>query len=438
MATSVLDELLVAARRRSRADARISSLAELRREVGRMPAARRFESTLRAAQRVSVIAEAKRSSPSAGAFDLRAGPAAVAELSRDYTAAGVAALSILTEPTRFGGSDDDLVAAARIGLPVLRKDFVVDAYGVWQARALGADAVLLIVRALGDDLLRMLITTAGEAGLDALVEVHDGAELERALDADATLIGVNARDLATLEVDLDASLPLLRHASDAGATVVAESAIAGPEDVARASEAGAAAVLVGTSLLRTGDPGGAAARLVHAAPRRTPAPSLPLASRTAVKACGMRTEAGIRAAVAADADLVGFVLDQRSSRAVAEDRAAELIGILRGPRPVLVFRAPSRDEVVEALNRTGAAGIQLAGYDTPPSWLTDVAGPLEVVIGVVHAPRSVTDALRGAEAWTAAGATHVLLDGAPAAVGGGSGSGAPVEIARRLGRIVPV
>ncbi|MDQ3345862.1 MAG: hypothetical protein M3473_06145, partial [Chloroflexota bacterium] len=328
MTDSVLDELLAAARRRSRGDARIASLAELRREVGRMPAARRFEASLRSADRVSVIAEAKRASPSAGAFELGPGSAAVAQLCRDYADAGAAALSILTEPTRFGGRDDDLVAAARIGLPVLRKDFIVDAYGVWQARALGADAVLLIVRALDDDLLRQLITTAGEAGLDALVEVHDSGELGRALDADATLIGVNARDLATLEINLEASLPLLRRASDADATVVAESGITRPEDVALVSEAGAAAVLIGTSLLRAGDPGSAAARLVRSAPRREPAPSLRHASRVAVKTCGMRTEAGVRAAGAADADFVGFVLDPRSPRAVDAARAAELIATL--------------------------------------------------------------------------------------------------------------
>ena len=437
MPSTVLDELLAAAGRRSRADARIAPLGELRREVSRMPPARRFEATLRAANRTSIIAEAKRASPSAGAFDVSAGSAAVAELARAYAGAGVTALSILTEPTRFGGSDDDLVAAARIGLPVLRKDFVVDRYGVWQARALGADAVLLIVRTLGDDLLRRLIAEAGDAGLDALVEVHDAAELERALDADATLIGVNARDLATLAVDLDASLPLLRRASDAGATVVAESGIAGIGDVARAAEAGAAAVLVGTSLLRTADPAAAAAKLVRSAARRTGAPALPHPARAAVKTCGARTETGVRAAIRADADLVGFVLDPRSPRAVSAERVAGMIRLLRGPRPVIVFRDPSRDEVAAALRTTGSTGIQLAGFDGPPAWLPDVAAPLATVIGVVHAPASVRDALRAAETWITAGATHLLLEGAARDDGGGSGSGAPLAVARRLGRIVP-
>jgi len=437
MAASVLDELLAAARRRSRSDARIAPLTELRREVGRMPPARRFEASLRAAERVSIIAETKRASPSAGSFSVAPGSAAVADLARRYAEAGVTALSVLTEPTRFGGSDDDLVASARIGPPVLRKDFVVDDYGVWQARVLGADAVLLIVRALDDGRLRRLIATAGEAGLDALVEVHDASELKRALSADATLIGINARDLATLTVDLEGSLPLLRRAHDAGATVVAESGIAGPDDVARVSEAGAAAVLVGTSLLRVGDPAAAAETLVRAAPRRTPGLSTSHPTRAAVKVCGTRSEAGVQAAVRADADFIGFVLDPTSSRAVGADRAADLIRDLRGPRPVLVFRSPSRREVERALATTGARGIQLAGLGAPRDWLPNVAGAIDIVIGVVHAPGSVRDALRSAETWLAAGATHVLLEGAGQAAGGGSGAGAPLHIARRLGRIVP-
>jgi len=439
MTATLLDSLLDAARRRSRADARVVPLAELRREVARMATARRFEAMLRAANRVSVIAEAKRASPSEGAFEaLGPGPAAVAGLVRGYVDAGAAAVSILTEPTRFGGSDDDLVAAARAGTPVLRKDFAVDRYAVWQARALGADAVLLVVRALDDDTLRDLIETAGEAGLDALVEVHDAAELERALGADATLIGVNARDLATLTVDPEASLALLARAAECGATVVAESGIGGPADVARVAEAGAAAVLVGTSLLREADPAAAVRRLVDAAPMRKAAPSLPHPPRGAVKACGMRTAAGVRSAVAADADLIGFVLEPGSPRAVDVERVAELVAGLAGPRPVLVFRDPSRSEVAAALQRTGASGIQLAGLDDPPGWLATLEPRPAFVIGVVHAPSSVRDALRAAESWVAAGASHVLLDGASRAEGGGAGANAPIGVARRLGRIVPV
>ena len=439
MTATLLDALLDAARRRSRADARAVPLSELRREVARMPSARRFEAALRAAGRVSVIAEAKRASPSEGAFDaIGPGPAAVADLVRRYADAGAAAVSVLTEPTRFGGSDDDLVAAARVGPPVLRKDFVVDRYGVWQARALGADAVLLIVRALDDALLRDLLEAAGEAGLDALVEVHDAAELDCALAADATLIGVNARNLATLAVDSEGSLALLARAAECGATIVAESGIDGPEDVARAAEAGADAVLVGTSLLRQADPAAGVARLVASAPGRRRAPSLAHRPRAAVKACGMRIAAGIRAAVTADADLIGFVMEPSSPRAVSAERVRELVAGLVGPRPVLVFRNPSGEEVATAMATSGVSGIQLAGFDEPPSWLATLKPPPTTLIGVIHGPASVRSALRSAEAWVTAGATHVLLEGATRGDGGGSGTGAPTAVARRLGRIAPV
>jgi tryptophan synthase beta subunit len=437
--SSLLERLLADARRRSRADARTIPLGELRREVTRLPEARRFEATLRGADRVSIIAEAKRSSPSAGAFAaLASGPAAVADLVRRYAASGAAAVSVLTEPTRFGGSDDDLAAASRVGPPVLRKDFVVDRYAVWQARALGADAVLLIVRALDDVRLRDLIAAAGEAGLDALVEVHHEAELERALAADATLIGVNARDLDTLDVDLEAALPLLRRAAECGATVVAESGIGGAEDVARVAEAGAAAVLVGTSLLRRPDPAAAVARLVNAAPRRSPPAVLPHPQRPAVKACGMQTPAGLLAAVDADADFVGFVLDPRSPRAVTAEEVAALAGDLTRTRPVLVFRSPSAADVTSAMTASGVRGIQLAGLEEPPGWLGALRPSPTTLIGVVHGPPSVRSALLAAEAWVAVGATHVLLEGASRDAGGGSGAGAPAALARRLGRIVPV
>ena len=439
---TLLDELGAAARRRSRRDARIASLAELRRDVGRLPPARRFEATLRQAERVSVIAEVKRSSPSEGRFSsVGDGPAAVRQMVRGYAAAGAAAVSVLTEPTRFDGRDEDLSAASDVGVPVLRKDFVVDAYGVWQARALGAAAVLLIVRALDDGALPDLLREAGRAGLDALVEVHDADELERALAADATLVGVNARDLGTLTVDIAASLPLVRRAAECGATVVAESGITGPDDLRRAGEAGAAAILVGTMLLRSVDPATALTELVAASPARRAVRPPAHPARALVKVCGTRDAAGVRAAVAADADLVGFILEARSRRAVTVERATELIGGLPdsgGPRPVLVFREPALDEVREALAATGADAIQLAGHEAPPAWLADLLPRPATVIGVLHEPGSVRDGVLAAERWVAAGATHVLLEGAPRAAGGGSGRRFPPGMARRIGRIVPV
>jgi len=436
---TILDDLLVAAHRRSRADARLVPLRELRRDVGRMPAARRFEAALRHADRVSIIAEAKRSSPSHGAFvSLGPEPEDVADLACRYARAGATALSVLTEPTRFGGSDDDLAAASRAGVPVLRKDFVTDPYAIWQARALGADAVLLIVRALDDVGLRDLLATTGEAGMDALVEVHDRDELERALGADATLIGVNARDLVTLDVDLASGLSLLARAAECGVTVVAESGVTSPADVERAAEAGAAAVLVGTSLLSSADPGAALHALVNAAPRRTPAPSLAHPRRGRVKTCGIRDAAGLRAAIATDADLVGFVMDARSPRAVAPERVRELVGEPGWARAVLVFRAPTREEVAAAMVASGTSAIQLAGFDAPPPWLRELAPTVHPLIGVIHDPGSVRSTLLAAESWIAAGATHLLLEAASRDVGGGSGMGAPLRVAPRVGRVVPV
>ena len=440
---SVLAPLLEAARARARHDARVTPLAELRRQVAVMPPAPRFEAAVRYADRLAVVAEVKRRSPSAGEFaSVAEGPAAVADLARSYVVAGATALSILTEPTRFGGSDDDLLAAVRLGAPVLRKDFTVEPAQVWQARALGAGAVLLIVRALSDGELRACMDAAGEAGIDALVEVHDEAELERALALDATLVGVNARDLDSLEISRDRALELLRVAGPSGATLVAESGLADADHLADAAAAGAHAALVGTALLEADDPAARLRELVAAGPKREPLAVPPHPSRAMVKVCGQRDAAGIRAAVAADADLVGFVVADGSRRWVDPGEAGRLAASLGTIRPVLVFRRPEEREVGEAIDRFAEAsgirpGIQLSGLDGAPSWLAGRASAVPAAIGVLHAPESARDALRVAESWLAAGATHLLLEGATAAEGGGVRAAAPVELARRLNRIVP-
>jgi tryptophan synthase beta chain len=440
---SVLEPLLAAAATRLRRDARLTPLGELRRRVRSMPAAPRFEAALRYAGRMAIVTEIKRSSPSTGTFGtVGDGPEAAAAMATIYADAGAAAISVLTEPSRFGGSDDDLAAAAGIGLPALRKDFTVDAYQVWQARALGAGAVLLIVRAHTDDGLRRLLDAAGEAGLDALVEVHDEPELERALALDATLIGVNARDLDTLEIDRERALTLIAAARDSGATLIAESGITEPDHVLAAGQAGAHAVLVGTALLAADDPAARLRQLAAAAPPRE-RPRIPAhPTRTFVKACGQRSAAGVRAVVAADADVAGFVLAEGSRRQVTAETAAQLAGQLGAIPPVLVFRSPSEADVDTAVDRfTGsgraAPGIQLAGFDGPPDWLRVGAARHPTVIGVVHQPSGVRAALTTAEAWFDAGATHVMLEGAAAGQGGGMAAPAPVAVARRLNRIVP-
>ncbi|MDQ6616396.1 MAG: indole-3-glycerol phosphate synthase TrpC [Actinomycetota bacterium] len=210
------------------------------------------------AERVAVIAEIKRRSPSQGDLAPDLSPDVQAKA---YQQGGAACLSVLTDREFFGGSSKDLVAArAATGLPALRKDFTVGPADVCDARLMGADAVLLIVTALSLPSLRQLVDLASHLGLDALVEVHDEVEVEVALAAGATLIGVNQRDLVTFEVDTGRAERLAARIPD-GVIRVAESGIAGPDDARRLAGAGYHAVLVGEALVRSGDPASAVAAL---------------------------------------------------------------------------------------------------------------------------------------------------------------------------------
>lgn len=207
---------------------------------------------------LAVIAEVKRSSPSKGALASIDDPAALAVAYQD---GGAAAISVLTEGRRFGGSLTDLAAVrAAVRTPVLRKDFVVTEYQLWEGRAYGADLALLIVAALGQSQLEAFLALAGELGVTCLVETHTAEEVRRALDAGATLIGVNNRNLKTLEVDLS-HFQELAELIGPEQVKVAESGILGIEDAVRMREAGADAVLVGELLVRHGDPRSAVAAL---------------------------------------------------------------------------------------------------------------------------------------------------------------------------------
>ena len=225
---------------------------------------------------VALITEVKRASPSRGHM---ADIPDAAALASAYAAGGAAAISVLTEPAHFGGSLEDLVAvASAVDLPVIRKDFVVDGYQVWQARAAGAAAVLLIVAALDDDALAALLRTADAAGLDCLVETHSAAEGRRAAAAHAAagttrrlVLGINARDLVTLEVDR-AHIGRVRSDVDLpdGTLLVAESGVRGPGDVAEYARSGCDGVLVGEHVATAEDPGAAVAALAAVAVRPAP------------------------------------------------------------------------------------------------------------------------------------------------------------------------
>jgi indole-3-glycerol phosphate synthase len=210
---------------------------------------------------VSVIAEVKRRSPSKGALADIPDPAALAAA---YEAGGAAVISVLTEQRRFGGSLDDLRAVrTTVEIPVLRKDFVVTPYQLWEARAFGADLVLLIAAALDQLDLEALYAEARELGLTPLVEVHDEAEAERAVTLGADLVGVNARNLKTLEVD-PGTFGRLSPLLPGDVVKVAESGVRGPEDVRTLAAQGARAVLVGETLVRGADPASAVAVLLAA------------------------------------------------------------------------------------------------------------------------------------------------------------------------------
>jgi indole-3-glycerol phosphate synthase len=251
-----LDRILAAHRARVAADTR--DVAPLVTEARAQAAPRGFAAALRSAAGIGVIAEVKRRSPSKGDLAAALDPAALA---RAYERGGATCLSVLTDTEFFGGSPDDLRAArAATGLPVLRKDFTVGAVDVCDARVMGADAVLLIAAALDDDELVELHTLALDIGLDALVEVHDEAELDRAVAAGAQLIGVNQRDLVTFAVDNDRAVRVGRAIPDT-VVRVAESGVRGPDDAAALAAAGFHAVLVGELLVTAGDAEAAVAAL---------------------------------------------------------------------------------------------------------------------------------------------------------------------------------
>jgi len=253
---------ILAAKRKEVEEARKRVPEEAMRSRARAtPPARGFRAALEAsvaAGRPAVIAEIKRASPSRGLIRADFDPARIAAA---YEANGASCLSVLTDREFFGGSADDLRAArAACSLPVLRKDFIIDPYQVLEARAWGADCILLIMDAASDEILVQLAGVARSVGLDVLVECHDGDQLERALGLDTSLIGINNRDLRTFETRLDTTLEL-RDRVPTGKLLITESGISQPEDVARLRKAGVSAYLVGGALMSADDPGAELRRL---------------------------------------------------------------------------------------------------------------------------------------------------------------------------------
>jgi len=233
--------------------------AQLEKQLATASPVRDFCAALRGKPGLACIAEFKRRSPSKGWIKQDADPVAVASA---YQAAGAAAISVLTDGPFFGGSLDDLRRVrATVDVPLLRKDFIIDSYQVAEARAAGADALLLIVAALRQDDLVGLLAEVRRLGMDALVETHDRAEVERALAADARVVGVNHRDLRTFQMDMTLASSM-RPFIPSSRLLVAESGIRSADDVRRLQAAGIDAVLVGESLMCEPDPGSALRKLL--------------------------------------------------------------------------------------------------------------------------------------------------------------------------------
>lgn len=257
---TVLDDIVQGAREDLEARQAKVSLEELKELASQRELALDVPEVLRR-DGVTVIAEVKRKSPSKGVLSDIPDPAALAQA---YEAGGASCISVLTEERRFGGSLADLKEVrAKVDIPVLRKDFIVTSYQLWEARAAGADLALLIVAALNDDELVSLIERADSIGIHVLVEVHDEAELARALQAEAKIIGVNARNLKTLEIDRD-TFARLAPAVPPEVVLVAESGVRGPRDLVEYASHGADAVLVGEALVTGDDPRQACHDLVTA------------------------------------------------------------------------------------------------------------------------------------------------------------------------------
>ena len=398
-----------------------------------------------AAPGLHLIAEIKRASPSAGRI-ASAGDDIVAR-ARAYEAGGAAAISVLCEPHWFGGSVDDLRAIrAAVAIPVLAKDFVVDEIQLSLLRAAGADLVLLLAVLHPARRLARLVDLARRIGLEPLVEVHDTRELERALASDARLIGLNNRDLRTLDVDVERAARLRELVPD-DRLVIAESGVRDPAIVARWRALGFDGALVGEALVRAPDP--VAATRAFVAAGTAPLDVANVARRPFVKICGVTDEAGVLAAVAARADAIGLNVVAGTPRALALDEAAVLARLARTAgvgdhRPLVIAITADADRALLAaiLAAFDPDVVQLNGTESVDRAKTIPRRTWKVLHLPAGEPANLmtatADLVSRGHAYLAGGVERVLLDTAGGRHPGGTGTRAAEGLAAAVAREIPV
>lgn len=418
---NILDQILAHKRDEVARRKREHPLAAVRADAERAAPPRDLVRALReSAAKPALIAEVKRASPSRGLLAPEFDPVSLA---RTYEEHGAAAVSVLTDRRFFRGHLDHLRAVRReINLPILRKDFLFDPYQVYEARAAGADAVLLIAAVLSDDDLRALHHLARELGMAALVEVHDGPELERALRIEPHLVGVNNRNLHTFEVSLETTARL-RPLVPAHVALVAESGIHSAVDVARLARTGADAVLVGEALVAADDTAAKVRELTRMRPR--------------VKICGITNLEDALAAAEAGADMLGFNFYPHSKRYVTPETCHRIVSTLRqyGSRITLagVFvNAPLR-QVESTLEACGLDVAQLHGDESPRMMETLNGRAFKAI-----RPTSLAQARSGAARFARPAAPALLIDAHQPGQYGGTGHTGDWALARALADEHPI
>ncbi len=426
----------IAARRAADVAAELDALGRsgLRAALASAPDPRPVAEAL-AAPGLHLIAEVKRRSPSVG--DIALGDDAIAR-ARAYAAGGAAAISVLCEPHWFGGSVDDLRAVrAAVSVPVLAKEFVVDPRQLDLLRAAGADLVLLLAVLHPRARLGRLVAQARALGLEPLVEAHDARELDAALSTDARLIGVNSRDLRTLDVDPERAVRL-RELVPGDRIAIAESGVRDTATVARWRATGFDAALVGEALMRSPDPAAAARAFVSAGayPRDLAAD----AREPSVKICSVTDEAGVLAAVRAGADAMGLNFAPGTPRALTLDEGVRLAALARGAAPamrvVIVTVDMPGDDLASVVAAINPDAVQLNGGERPEA-IAQIGRPVWKALRV-GAETPPDDVVETARTFLAAGAERILLDAAGGPHPGGTGTRVAVELAQAVAREVPI